>query len=256
VTAIGVRPNVDFCDKGDMVDLQRDIEGALLVNNRQQTSYSDIFAAGDCCSVRAISENRGKEDGYDCHWFQMKLWTQARTMGHYAAQCMHEHKHKSSTILGDIGATDVANDIVFEVFAHVTRFFGHKVVLLGRYNAQGLGSNYEARVKDMVVTDKGLVDSATSAAISQGKSNIKGTYAADTDQVSSTLNDLEVWIRVTPGEEYVKVVVFRGRVVGALLLGDTDLEECMENLILNRINITDIGAALLDPELDLEDYFD
>jgi hypothetical protein len=35
------------------------------------------------------------------------------------------------------------------------------------------------------------------------------------------LHELEIWTRVTPNKEYVKVVVFQGRVVGALLLGDT-----------------------------------
>ena len=37
----------------------------------------------------------------------------------------------------------VARDFCFELFAHVTSFFGYKVVLLGRYNAQGLGSDHE-----------------------------------------------------------------------------------------------------------------
>ena len=34
-------------------------------------------------------------------------------------------------------------DFCFELFAHVTRFFGYKVVLLGLFNAQGLGKDYE-----------------------------------------------------------------------------------------------------------------
>ena len=37
----------------------------------------------------------------------------------------------------------VARDFCFELYAHVTSFFGYKVVLLGRYNAQGLGSDHE-----------------------------------------------------------------------------------------------------------------
>jgi NAD(P)H-nitrite reductase large subunit len=90
---------------------------------------------------------------------------------------------------------------------------------------------------------------------------------------------------VTPGQEYIKVVLVDGRVVGALLVGETDLEETMENLILNRLDVrsslrpvaaaTAGGAAvpvdssdghggpaglevldLLDPDVDIEDYFD
>ena len=41
------------------------------------------------------------------------------------------------------GGEDITLDFCFELFAHVTQFFGFKVVLLGRYNAQGLGNDYE-----------------------------------------------------------------------------------------------------------------
>ena len=58
------------------------------------------------------------------------------------------------------------------------------------------------------------------------------------------------------GKEYVKVVVQDNRLVGAVLIGDTDLEETFENLILNRLDISHIEERLLDPDIDLEDYFD
>ncbi len=70
------------------------------------------------------------------------------------------------------------------------------------------------------------------------------------------LNELEIWIRITPNEEYVKVLVYKGKIVGALLIGDTDMEETMENLILNRMDVTNYGIALLDPDIDITDYFD
>ena len=74
--------------------------------------------------------------------------------------------------------------------------------------------------------------------------------------ISSSSQHFEVWVRVTPGVEYVKVCVLDGRVVGALLIGDTDLEEVMENLILNRLDVSTFGIGLLDPHIDLGDYFD
>ncbi len=47
-----------------------------------------------------------------------------------------------------VGKEDVMMDFCFELFAHVTRFFGQKVVLLGRYNGQGLeASNQELLVR-------------------------------------------------------------------------------------------------------------
>lgn len=51
---------------------------------------------------------------------------QARIMGTWAAQCM----------VGDLD--ELSGGFAFELFTHVTRFCGRKVVLLGRYNGQGL----------------------------------------------------------------------------------------------------------------------
>jgi hypothetical protein len=56
---------------------------------------------------------------------------------------------------------------------------------------------------------------------------------------------LSVQVRVTPGVEYAKVVLLGGRVVGALLVGETDLEETMENLALNRLPVTTTRRRLL-----------
>lgn len=47
-----------------------------------------------------------------------------------------------------------------------------------------------------------------------------------------------------------------GRMQGALLVGETDLEETFENLILNQLDLSSFGGHLLDPNLDLSDYFD
>ena len=42
-----------------------------------------------------------------------------------------------------VGKEPVTPDFCFELFAHVTKFFGYKVVLLGRFCAQELGQDYE-----------------------------------------------------------------------------------------------------------------
>ena len=67
---------------------------------------------------------------------------------------------------------------------------------------------------------------------------------------------VEIWVRVTPSVEYVKLVVYNGKLVGALLIGDTDLEEVCENLILNGLDISGVGVDILNPEIDIADYFD
>jgi NAD(P)H-nitrite reductase large subunit len=56
--------------------------------------------------------------------------------------------------------------------------------------------------------------------------------------------------------EFIKLVLQNGRVVGAILIGETDLEETFENLILNQIDVSMLGEDLLNPDIDIEDYFD
>jgi NAD(P)H-nitrite reductase large subunit len=57
-------------------------------------------------------------------------------------------------------------------------------------------------------------------------------------------------------ETFARVLLLRGKMVGAVLLGDTDLEETFENLILNETDLARFGPSLLDPEMDVGDYFD
>lgn len=68
--------------------------------------------------------------------------------------------------------------------------------------------------------------------------------------------EVEILLRITPGKEYIKLVVHRGRVIGAILIGETDMEEVVENLILNNIDVSRYGIDILDPDRDIEGYFD
>lgn len=63
----------------------------------------------------------------------MRLWTQARQMGSYAAKCMWAAQ----------AGEEIYMDFCFELFSHATKFFGHKVILLGLFNGQGLDGKYE-----------------------------------------------------------------------------------------------------------------
>jgi len=86
--------------------------------------------------------------------------------------------------------------------------FGFQVVLLGKYNGQGLNDQYE------------------------------------------------MLVRVIPGQEYVKFVLKEGKLQGAILVGETGLEETCENLVLNQLDLTPFGEDILNPDIDIEDYFD
>ena len=46
-----------------------------------------------------------------------------------------------------------------------------------------------------------------------------------------------------------------GRMQGAILIGETDLEETFENLILNQLDLSSYGEELLNPDIKIEDYF-
>ncbi|XP_069484528.1 pyridine nucleotide-disulfide oxidoreductase domain-containing protein 1 isoform X2 [Ambystoma mexicanum] len=107
------------------------------------------------------------------------------------------------TSLPDIYA---AGDICTASWEHSSLW--QQVVLLGKYNAQGLGTDHE------------------------------------------------LLLRCTKGLEYVKVVMQNGRMMGAVLIGETDLDETFENLILNQMDLSLYGEHLLDPNVDIEDYFD
>ena len=194
VSATGVIPNGDKIklQNREESDFELTSDNAIKVNEQMETNIKGIYAAGDVCHANWKSSN---------HWFQMRLWTQARQMGMFAAQCMY-------TSLQSHGVEKKDLDFCFEMFTHATNFFGYKVILLGLFNGQ----------KEI---------------------------------------DYEILLRVTRGKEYVKCVMSKdGRMQGAILIGETDLEETFENLILNQMDLSVYGADLLDPNIDIEDYFD
>ncbi|CAB0031031.1 unnamed protein product [Trichogramma brassicae] len=186
VSATGVIPNSNIVG---LETLNKGNDDGFTVDWKLETSEKDIYAAGDVCSANwEIAQ----------HWFQMRLWTQAHQMGRYAAKSM-VHSFKNEEFM---------QDFCFELFTHVTKFFGYKVVLLGLYNGQKLN------------------------------------------------NDYEILLRVTKGHEYVKIILQNGKMQGAVLIGETDLEEMCENLILDQLDLSSYGEDLLNPEIDIEDYFD
>ncbi|PIK33860.1 putative pyridine nucleotide-disulfide oxidoreductase domain-containing protein 1 isoform X2 [Apostichopus japonicus] len=188
VSATGVVPNGNKLVTLDL-DLKLAADGGVIVNNCMKTNIDHIYAAGDVCSASW---------DWAPHWLQMRLWSQARQMGCYAAQC----------IKADLNDEAISLDFCFELFAHVTKFFGYKVILLGKFNGQGLDDGYE------------------------------------------------ILLRMTKGVEYIKVILKDGRMQGAILIGETDLEETFENLILNQLDLSRYGEDLLDPGIDIDDYFD
>lgn len=193
VSATGVLPRVDVT-----IDqpFKLAADGGIAVDRMMRTNVEGIYAAGDCCTA-----DWDKSE----HWFQMRLWTQARQLGMMAGKSMAMAAQQQKDEDLD---EELQQDFCFEFFGHVTKLFGFQIVLLGRYNGQGLGSDYE------------------------------------------------VVVRVTKDKEYIKLVLVDGRLKGALLIGETGLEETFENLLLNQLDLTPFGDDILNPDVDIEDYFD
>lgn len=187
VSAIGVSPEKNFTID---VPLKEGPDGGIFVDELMRTSVPNVYAAGDCCYAGWKHAE---------HWFQMRLWTQARQMGGMAAKSMAGHFKNE----------EVIQDFCFELFGHVTKLFGFDVVLLGNYNHQG----YKA-------------------------------------------NEFECLVNMIPGKYFIKYVLVGGRLQGAILVGDTQLAETAENLILDQLDLTPYGEDILDPNIDIEDYFD
>jgi pyridine nucleotide-disulfide oxidoreductase domain-containing protein 1 len=112
VSATGVQPNTEFLGP----EFARGPDGGITIGEDMCTSVKDVYAAGDVTWC---------DFGQKENWFQMRLWTQAKTMGHYCARAMADD-------VDELG-------FFFDIFAHSTMFFGRKVVLLGRFNGQGIG---------------------------------------------------------------------------------------------------------------------
>lgn len=59
-----------------------------------------------------------------------------------------------------------------------------------------------------------------------------------------------------PDGMFVRVLLLRGRMQGAVLIGNTDMAEMYENLILNGLDVSQYGPDLVDPDAELHEVFD
>lgn len=190
--AIGVQPNgVNVL--GGKLDINPK-DGGILVDEEMRTSLDGIYAAGDIVSCE-------KWPSSDL-WFQMRLWTQARQMGCYAAKC----------ILSHIENQDPSIYFNFDCFTHCTSFFGYRVVLLGKFNGQFMD---ETRHREC-----------------------------------------EAIVRINPGRDYIKILLLHNKIIGAVLVGNSGLEETIENLIHDGIDVGAFKERLLDDSIDIDDFFD
>lgn len=206
----------------------RSVDSTAAENERADDQFgtlgggNNIFAAGDCC---CLEWPKRESD----HWFQVRLWRQARAMGSYAAKCMTD----SVDELGSGGA--------FDLFVHATQFFGlkvrvtqvskierknpqghiidaaHKILvtnvaitldlnssssvqvaLLGHFNGQGLGPS----IQDFVSSHVFEVDVNTSGA--ENGAFARPRCHHESIRIKNGSTNVQVLIRTTPAVEYIK----------------------------------------------------
>ena len=207
-----------------------------------------VYAAGD------VADMAWCEQAHPL-WHQLHTWSQARVMGQYAAWSMTARACGLSEADMELYT---GGGPALEITAHTTQFLARKVVLLGAYNGQGLCAAAQ-RVCTRVIPPclVSRSDAIGVAAASCQQLGRPGASEQDSaDAAAAAAAGVAVHLRCTPGEEYVKVVVQHGSVIGALLIGDTDLAEPLENLILSGTSVAHLGDDLLEEAVDLADYFD
>lgn len=182
-----------------------------------------VFAAGDAATPSLLPP------GWHPHWHPMRLWRAAREGGAAAGRAMLRLAlEPPASASADAAADDERDDAdasSLRLFAHATTFFGLRVVLLGRYNGQGLAPADGDRLVSYCRSDP--------AGSGSGGGDDEGPY-------------------------FARLTLLDGRLVGAVLLGGgaAAMAEACEHLILDRLDVAALGPRLLDPDFDLEDFFD
>jgi NADH dehydrogenase FAD-containing subunit len=218
ISATGVRANTEWAP----IDLKcgsKEDGGGIIINECMETSIPDIYAAGDCSTLRFSSTFLSMHTDVDhpLLFHQQRLWSHAKLLGCYAARAMSNLYTDELTELGGFN---------FLLFTHSTVLLGRKTVLLGLHNLQTLGG--PNKVGELVHSGK-----------------------------------LKTLVRCKPDnrEELIKLHLFNGRLIGALLIGTeeseaVELEETCENLMINQTDLTPFGDFLNDVNIDLADFFD
>jgi len=188
-----------------------------------------FFAAGDC----ALCERRNEDKS--TNWFQMRSWSQAAQSGAQCARSMLQ-----------VDGYEYGLGFNFELFTHSTTFFGLKVILLGSFNLQKFLP--EADEKDVRILSRKFID--------DGSSNSSSSSIEDAKKNNSEEKGEDYFTSLCSNSTFIRVVTYKGKVVGAVLVGETNLEETFENLIQDKIDVSHLENDLLDPDVDIEDYFD
>lgn len=126
-------------------------------------------------------------------------------------------------------------DLSLDLFAHNTQFFGYQVTLLGKFRLEEF--------------DKKFYDTKTFQ---------YGNITVILYSPKPGRSENFVIIRERSMEQFIRVILdsSTGKMIGAILIGEVDLQETFENLILNGIDLRPFAFDILNPNFDVEDFFD
>lgn len=236
VSAVGVRPDTSWLPGGEEIERSPASDGGgVLVDARLRSSVGpSLLACGDACTLR--------ENAHGERWFQMRLWSQARATGAAAGRSAagftedgrfeeaSENENGGKSGNGGNGGNENEGPASYphalELFAHATSVAGLKVILLGLYNGQGLEEEPEEDIVTFCREEEGEKGEEGNGSEGEG------------------------------GPFFARALLLRGKLAGAVLIGETGLEGVFEDLILDGIDVSFLGPRLLDPDLDLEAIFD
>ena len=268
ISCTGVVPNTD-CLRSCAIALDP-LDGGVRVGPSLRTSLPRVYAAGDCASLSVPSSP---------HFLQMRLWSQAIVAGTNAATAMWEDAATAAADAGDGGWGEEADEeedgrFYYGPFFHETQVLGERLLLFGLFNERRLAWKKEERrqwraAKRAQRRGSAGDDGRLREQPRHPPDAAAGSAAAE-DEDEELGEECRVLMRVSPhpaassesaaaaGERghYVKAVMQGGRVVGCTLIGDTGLEEVMENLIANQLDISALGDDWLHADVDLQDFFD
>ena len=238
---------------------------------------------GDCASVSIPSNPT---------FLQMRLWSQALMQGSNAAATMYEDAI-ATAIGGGVSeaewtelAAEQSAELYFAPFFHETRLMGERLILMGLFNERQHAWKTEERRHWRAARRKQKEESREEGTTTKRAQQPQrhrplvspqalSTEEADGEEEEDVeeeelAEECQVLMRVLPHStsspvfsggavergHYVKVVQAGGRVVGCTLIGETDLEEVLENLITNQLNVHMLGDDWLHADVDLQDFFD
>lgn len=192
-------------------------DGGIQIDESMHSSVPDVFAAGDCSSLRfSLDFQSQHSELHPCLFHPARLWGHAKLLGLYAARAMSGQYDEELSELGGFN---------FLLFAHTTTLLGKKVILLGRFNLQGFSPDDVRRLK--------------------AQKALRTLVRCKPDRREELIK-----LHLLHGR------IIGATIIGDAGSETVDLEETFENLMLNQTNMNEYGDFLNDVQVDLADYFD